>query len=81
MLTGYLKELGQEAELIDLDLKARQHKTPEFIAVGTCIGSWIALLALLVSKRPARFKKARALACMQRTCTRGLHVLLAIGLD
>lgn len=29
----YLKELGQDAELINLDLKERQHKTEEFVKV------------------------------------------------
>eukprot|EP00775_Hariotina_reticulata_P002746 gene2746-3040_t len=30
----YLKELGLEADLVNLDLKEKQHKTPEFIKVN-----------------------------------------------
>jgi hypothetical protein len=29
-----MKELGLEADLVNLDLKEKQHKTPEFIKVG-----------------------------------------------
>lgn len=30
----YLKEIGKDAELINLDLKERQHKTEDFMKVG-----------------------------------------------